>query len=259
MARKANVQTGIKMSPDDVDQLTKLRDALKPEASWTRLDTFGKWLFGTVATVGVLGAGFSNSSFQRLEGAGKYAFAAAVLFAGISLAFAVRGLAPQLMNFSVNSRESMRAEISKQIAQRQGTLKWSAWFLAFAFVTASGAPLLSGFPANDPAPEPRVVVTYSLAADGKLQVEAKGSGLEKHAPVELALVARPKLANTLMPRVRAAADGEGKAQLKVELQAVNKLKSKLFATVAWTEPATQPDAPAASKQQEVEIRNKGSE
>jgi hypothetical protein len=122
-----------------------------------------------------------------------------------------------------------------------------------AFTTASSAPLFSSFPVRHADPEARVALSYNLKSDGTLQVTLDGSGIAKHTPVELALVARPEIRNLLLPRARGMAGGDGKVQLKVELPGVNKLKSGVFATAGWRAPTKGGAQANTGERQEIEI------
>jgi hypothetical protein len=228
---KQHVQVGQKVSADELKQLSDLRESLKPEASWNRLDAFGKWIFSAVATVGVLGAGFSNSAFQQLSIGGKAAFSLAIALVGLALALTVRGLTPQLMSVSTSSIDSMRDAISGHIRRRQRALEWAGILLGFALVLASFAPMLSSVAEKKVKETPGLAITYTLGGDGKLSVEAQGYGLAPLTPVEAALIAKPSI--KALPRARGIAGTDGKVLLKLELTGANKLKSRLYAAGGW--------------------------
>ncbi len=215
------------LSPDEIEQIRGLREQFKPEISWKRLEDFGKWLFVSVAVVGTLGAGFSNISFQNLDGYGKYVFALAIIFVGISLACAVFGLAPRKVMIVPDSRDSMRQTLSQQVAYRHRVMKWATLFFASALVLAALAPFISSLKISQE--QRQVFVTYSLKSDGKLEVQLAGRGLKPHSLIELGLNMEPHATSkVLLPRIRSNTDASGAVNIKFEPLDVRN-KNKVFA------------------------------
>ena len=79
----------VPISPDKVELLKKYRELVMPAARLASYDDFAKWLFTIAATIGTLGAAFSNAALKSLGGTGAFIFFLGIVATGISLALAV--------------------------------------------------------------------------------------------------------------------------------------------------------------------------
>jgi len=131
------------LSPRQVDDLRELRTLFRPTETLAVLDDFGKWLFGSAAAVGSLGAGFSASRLSHLTGAGQRIFAAAIICLALSLATAALARIPQRKHIHRGSMATMRRALDEIVRWRYRCLFIAAILLAVALVLAAIAPLFS--------------------------------------------------------------------------------------------------------------------
>jgi len=198
-----------------VDQETKaefdsLRGMFDPKAAVERLDSYGKWLFGSAAVVGSLGAGLSNTSLSKLRGAGVWIFALAVVSFGICLVAASRSIAPHWIEAKLAEISSLRKAVNSQFKSRQKQLNVAAGFFALALALAAVAPLVS-LVAGKNVP----VLHYSLDEKGNLDAGFEASGLDPGTTMEIRLDG-PKGSAVQLPSAAASADDNGQVKLSLK-------------------------------------------
>src|SRR5258708_11048147 len=139
------------LSPDDLEELKGLRQVFDYSASLKRLEDYGKWVFAAVASIGKLGAGFSNAVIKTLNGPAKVIFAISVILAGVSLSCAATLLLPQWHAVNRWSRDSMRNALQAQFKNRRIYTATAGFLLSLALVLAAIAPAVSVLHADRPA------------------------------------------------------------------------------------------------------------
>ena len=122
------------------ERLAALVDLLSPAHAVDRIDTFGKWLFGGLGTVGSLAVGFSVAAFSKPTGLGQFTFVAAVTFLGASLAAASMALAPALVTYNPNSLPDMQSAVGRILTRRWKTVRLAAVGFAVTLLLAGLTP-----------------------------------------------------------------------------------------------------------------------
>jgi hypothetical protein len=238
------------LSPDEVKQLQNLQGLFDPATCFKRIDDFSKWLFATIAVVGTLGAGLSNSAFSTLSPAGKVMFAISVTLVGASLFEAVRAMEPQWVHANLASRESMLAAVDANLLARRQPVERASHLFASALIIAALAPLASLI--WPPTPTAQVSLAYDIKTDGKITGQATASKLRPFAPIELILEGGRAPNGSVLPKVRKVADEKGQASLSIELTQPSKWGTDLKLLVHW---ASSDDLNASlSEQRELSLK-----
>ncbi len=148
------------LGPDEVTRLQALQAFFAPDATAKRIEDFGTWVFGAVATVGALGTGFALLGFTTLPDAAKLVYAVSMLFVGLSLGCAVRVLTPEFLRINTNSLQSLETEFARSIKSRRGWTIASGVLLAISFVIAGVVPAFSVKLSPPPAQPSCIGYTY---------------------------------------------------------------------------------------------------
>lgn len=151
---------GAELVAADVSRLEALQKLIAPEHALAQLDTFGKWLFGSVAIVGTLGAAFGGTTLAALQGPGAGLFGLAVAAVGFSLALATLALSPRPGSVQPDSAKSIEDALYARIRRRGWMLTIGGILFAVALVAASVAPMFS-----KPTGHPRLDVAYAIQKD----------------------------------------------------------------------------------------------
>ncbi len=220
------------LSPDEVKQLQNLQALFDPATCFQRINDFAKWIFATIAVVGTLGAGLSNSTFSTLSPSGKVIFAIAVVLVGASLFAAVQAMEPQWVHANLSSRESMLAAVDANLLKRRRPLKWASYLFASALVMAALAPLASLV--RPAAPTTLVALGYEVTSEGKMTAQATASNLLPSSAVEFTITSGTTPAGMVAPIVRKVADDKGRASLSIEVDDPSKWGTNLQLVVRWT-------------------------
>jgi hypothetical protein len=222
---------GRPLSPVEQQQQADLQALFKPADALKRVDDFAKWIFTSIAVVGTLGAGFSNSAFATLTSTGRIVLAIAILLVGVSLFAATLALEPRWVHANPSSRESMLAAVDVNLRKRRRPLRWAAGLFALALVLAASAPLVSAFSGR----EARVALGYELGADGKFTGLLTGTGLKPGTVLELRLDGTKDSKLWLAPSTRKSADVKGEALLSVNLANARDAGSDLRLSAGWAD------------------------
>jgi hypothetical protein len=132
MTNDDNVVRGQPVSQEEKEEFASLRAIFDPQSALTRMDSYGKWLFGSAAVVGSLGAGLSNTAFSKLRGPGIWLFAVAIVALGCCLVSASLSIAPHWAKAQVNDLNSLRRAVGYQFRVRQRQLTASAVLLFYS-------------------------------------------------------------------------------------------------------------------------------
>jgi hypothetical protein len=239
------------LSDAEVKQLQSLQAVFDPAAAFKRIDDFAKWIFGSIAVVGTLGAGFSNSAFSNLGPCGKVLFAIAILLIGLSLYFVTRTLEPRWVHANTSSRESMLAAVDSNLRARKAPLLTAATLFATSIVFAAFAPLSSLLCSASKSPaEPRVQLGFEIKSDGKTTGQLSASGMKPFTPIELTFVTQTLSALPLAPVAHKYADEHGQATLAADLPDVTKFNHNLNLLARWGDSA---DSTELSHQQSISV------
>jgi hypothetical protein len=170
---------GALVSPARSDRLAALQSFASPVEGLSRLESFAKWLFATIATVGTLGVAFSTTGFIEPQQLGKWFFALSVALVGVSLAFAAYSLAPKWVAANPNSIDSMENAITHSFARRRRPLGIAALTFAAALFLAGLTPIASNWPAPWEEMQVAPSLTMSLDQSGALTAKIDGKGLAR--------------------------------------------------------------------------------
>jgi hypothetical protein len=187
-----------------------------------RVDSYGKWLFGSAAIVGSLGAGLSNSSFAKLRGLGVWGFALAVVTLGLCLVAASQSLAPQWVEVRLTDLNSLRHAVNSQFDKRQRLLTVAAFFFALALTLAALSPLASVVSAGDHVPTIHYLVDDKGVLDSGVEAGDLGAGMIVRLRLE---VDGKEQAPSSMTTVDES--GQVKLSLKTPITAISKGKLDL--------------------------------
>jgi hypothetical protein len=221
---------GRPLSSAEQQQLTDLQALFKPADALKRVDDFAKWIFASIAVVGTLGAGLSNSAFGALNNGGKVLFGIAILLVGASLFASTLALEPEWVHANPSSRYSMLAAVNENLRKRRRPIRVAAVLFGLALVAAASAPLVSAFTGDK---KPRLVLGYELKLDGKFTGLLTGTGLKPYTVLELRLEGGKGSKLWLAPSVRKSSDANGEASLSVDLDNAREAGSELRLTGGW--------------------------
>jgi hypothetical protein len=212
------------------DRLAALVDLLSPAHAVDRIDTFGKWLFGGLGTVGSLAVGFSVAAFSKPSGLGQATFVAAVTVMGVSLAIASWALAPALVNYNPNSLTDMQQAVGGVLTTRWKIVRLAAVGFALTLLLASLTPALDGVRIG---PQPAHVATsYQLGQDGTLTVQVSGRNLKPYSQLEGTIT--PACPGTLVSRADSVTQASGSGDGSVTLKYVIPAGAVVTLYVTWT-------------------------
>jgi hypothetical protein len=158
-----NSKFPIPLSPDDQTLYLKYRELFMPAARLSNYDEFSKWLFTVSATVGTLGAAFSNAAFAKLSGFGAIIFGIAVGLVGLSLGMAMFARTVDLPQEYWSTLDDMLSYAKQTVRWKHRLTLLGGIFLGLALICASLAPSLSSI--SLPV-SPNAYVTYILSKDG---------------------------------------------------------------------------------------------
>jgi hypothetical protein len=170
------------LSPDDVEQLKRLRAKFSPDARFDAQDTFAKWLFGLTTTIGALGTGFSNAAFAKLSSGGVLLYSLSVLAAGAGLAFAVFALGVELLDADWQSLNAMIAAFRKPLRDKKFWLVCATVCLGISLICAATAVFLTAMqrrPSENPSG-----ISFRLS-EHTLEPAISLVGLSPGSPAEL--------------------------------------------------------------------------
>jgi hypothetical protein len=129
--------------PEIKAQYDSLRSVFDTKSSLDRLDSYGKWLFGSSAIIASLGAGFSNAALPKLHGSGVALFLTAILLLGVALWCAAASLAPDWVPVRFSDLDNMRKAARDAFARRGKYLNVAAGCFGLAIICAALAPAVS--------------------------------------------------------------------------------------------------------------------
>jgi len=220
---------GRPLSAAEQQQLTDLQALFKPADALKRVDDFAKWVFTSIAVVGTLGAGFSNSAFGTLTASGKILFGIAMLLLGASLFASTLALEPEWVHANPSSWYSMLVAVNTNLRKRRRPIRWAAALFGLALVTAASVPMVSTFTGK----EPRVLLGYELKPNGKFTGLLTGTGLKPYTVVELRVETGKGSKLWLAPSTRKSADAQGEVSLNVDLENARDAGSELRLISGW--------------------------
>jgi len=169
-----------------------------PAKSIERLDSYGKYLLGTVSVVGTALTGFGIFSPGAAGALHSKWFLVPVGLACASLALAVMGITPQVHKIKLREINSIRQYYARLILWRGWCITFAGWLFAGSLASAAAVMVLINSAGLQPAISVRLsgegdsatlsaTVTFAnLPASGEAQTEILGYRPEKGAqPVSL--------------------------------------------------------------------------
>jgi hypothetical protein len=198
------IERGIYVPPEAKAQLAALLACFDPKGSLDRIDGFAKWIFASSAIVGALGAGLSNAGLSKVHGMGLFLLGLSILSLGISLAYACKGIAPNIVDVDLNQFESMRMAVNRQIVQRQKSVSIAAGLYCVAILLAALVPISSLACQSQ-----MVRVSYVVDAKGLVSADVAVSGAKRFAQVELGIARQ----GVVLATVAVTVDQSGEANL----------------------------------------------
>lgn len=177
------VERGTYVSPERKAQFDAFLSCFDPKVSLDRIDGFAKWIFASSAIVGALGAGLSNASFSKVHGMGLFFLGFSILFLGVSLVYACRGIAPYVVNVALNDFDSMRTVVNQQIVRRQRSVSIAAGLYCAAIILAALVPISSLIGQAE-----FIRVSYVMDSKGLLSADLAVSGAKRQAQIEFGMV-----------------------------------------------------------------------
>jgi hypothetical protein len=220
MAEPDEVIRGGVVPPEIKAEFDSLRTVFDTKTALDRVDSYGKWLFGSAAIVGSLGAGLSSSSFAKLRGLGVWSFALAVVALGVCLVAASQSLAPQWVEVRLTDLKSLRHAVNSQFGKRQRLLTVAAFFFALALTLAALSPLASIVSTSDRVP----TIHYTLDDKGVLDSGVEAGDLRAGLIVRLRLEADGK---AQVPSSMATVDESGQVKLSLKTPITTISKGKI--------------------------------
>jgi outer membrane protein OmpA-like peptidoglycan-associated protein len=128
-------QVGRPATPDEIPRQDAAND-LSPEKSVERLDKYGKYLLGTVSTVGTVLTGFGIFSPSASGTASNPWFLLPVGLACLSLAFATVAITPVFDEIKPAYEDTIREHYRKLI-RRGRFVTWAGWLFAGSLGSAA--------------------------------------------------------------------------------------------------------------------------
>jgi hypothetical protein len=221
MSDADQVIRGEYVPPEIKAEFDSLRTVFDTKSALDRLDSYGKWLFGSAAVVGSLGAGLSNSVFSKLHGLAAFLFAVAVLSLGICLVQASKSIAPHWVEIRLAELKSMREAVNSQFSNRQRLLTRASVFFSAALVLAAVSPLVSLMPAKA-AP----VLHFAIDEKGTLDAGLESTGLAPGTVVQLRMEAEDGSKGQL-PMSSSTVDQSGQVKLSLKMAGINSSTTNL--------------------------------
>jgi len=198
-------------TPEEKARYASLLTVFDPTAGLNRLDSYGKWIFGSASVVGALAAGLSNPAVSKLHGFAIWLFVFSVGAFGLSLVFASWSIAPHWASANIYGPQSLEDAVRKQMMSRKASLRWASILFALALFGAGLCPLMS---IEDRTPN--AMVHYSLDDKGNFTAELISSSEAPGARLELRLEASAASSSQL-PFAAATAGQSGDVDLKLSL------------------------------------------
>jgi hypothetical protein len=221
-------------TPEEAKDIEELRATTAPDASFTKLGEFGKWLFGGTAIVASLAAGLGAAGFSPLAGPQKVLFAIAVILVSLSLGAIVWTLRPHSIHVNRWDLDGMNREVNALLRKRGRFIRTAGIFFALALLFAGLVPVIPGhWRTHHPDG-----VTYAIK-DGAVTAVASFAHARPRSIVRASFGVARK-APIALPRASARADDGGRAAITLELAHSQGLHS-LWIIRRWTPKAGDPD------------------
>lgn len=206
-APPANVnQQGIAMSDDEVAQFKALREKLSPNTRIEGQETFAKWLFALTTTVAALGTGFANAAFAKLSSGGVWAYAAAVLAAGIGLTLAVFALSVEPAIVRRQSYDDMMDASQRAVIKKKRFLRTATGCLGASLVLSASAGVITVLQ-RQPSEEPSGI-SFRFS-DRKLEPVITLGRISPRTPAELRVFEKIPGKEVTFAAFRQIADEDG--------------------------------------------------
>lgn len=215
------------------DRLAALVDLLSAAHAVDRIDTFGKWLFGGLGTVGSLAVGFSVAAFAKPAGLGQVTFAAAVTILGISLAAASMALAPALVTYNPNSLTDMQAAVGRVLTRRWRIVRFAAAGFAVTLLLAGLTPAADGVKLR--SQPSRVATSYQVSQADVLTVQVTGHHLKAFTQLEGDITAVAKCPGNPVGRADSVTDADDSGDGSLTLKYVIPPGNSAVLSVTWTD------------------------
>lgn len=225
---------GTPVPPKELERWIAWQSYADPIEGMKRIDTYSNWVLGAGGIVVLLTSGLvSNTTLPQFETtAARWLFGMAVAALGLSWVFISFVKAPAWGSLNRHSPPDYLRAFNHALRRRRRLFAFAASLLGLSLTLAALIPL--GQTLKRPADPPRIVFTYSWAADSAYTAEVHGEGLPPHSPIEV-MIRKDAPTSGILPVQRKRADAKGVGTAAVEVPAARKLDPPFRMVGRWRE------------------------
>jgi hypothetical protein len=232
--QSSGIIEGIPVPKEERDRWVEWRKYSDPVEGLKRLNTYSNWVLGAQTILILLASGLASSSIPGSldTPAARWLFGAAVAALGFSWVFISFVKAPAWGLLNRHSPAEHREVFSAALGRGRRWFAWAAGLLSVALTLAALIPLAEV--KKDTADPPRIVQTFSQAADSSYQAAIYGEGLRPNSPVEVRF-RKDASTGVILPVQRVLANPQGVGTATVAIPAAAKLQPPFLAVFEWEE------------------------